>query len=85
MFRAEAGIKELKDNVDTLIVINNQNLLSSESVRKKPFLETFQLVNNVLYDGIKSVTYPIVRVWFFFLKLSSYINPSARSCQYRLC
>ena len=62
MKRAEEGIKALVDSVDTLIVINNQNLLSSESFSKRPLPEAFQLVNNILFDGIKSVTYPIVKV-----------------------
>ena len=62
MQRAEAGIKALQESVDTLIVINNQNLLSSESFSKRPLPEPFQLVNNIIYDGIKSVTYPIVKV-----------------------
>ena len=62
MQRAEAGIRALVENVDTLIVINNQNLMSSESFSKRPLPEAFQLVNNILFDGIKSVTYPIVKV-----------------------
>lgn len=87
MQRAEAGIKALQESVDTLIVINNQNLLSSESFSKRPLPEAFQLVNNILYDGIKSVTYPIVKVRHFTdRELNPHTlaspGPTARSSQH---
>lgn len=49
------GIEELKDNVDTLIVIPNQRLL--EIIDKDiSFLEAMRRVDDVLAQGVKSIS-----------------------------
>lgn len=55
MRSAEAGIEELQKHVDTLIVIPNQNLFL---VAKKDttFKEAFQLADEVLQQGVRSIT-----------------------------
>ena len=52
---AEAGIAELQQYVDTLIIIPNQNLfrIANEHTSWK---EAFQLADNVLYMGVRGVT-----------------------------
>ena len=55
MRAAEAGIAELQDHVDTLIVIPNQNLF----LVAKPettFKEAFELADEVLQQGVRSIT-----------------------------
>ncbi len=52
---AEAGILELQEYVDTLIVIPNQNLFRLASERT-PVKEAFKLADNVLYMGVRGVT-----------------------------
>ena len=55
MRAAEAGIDELQKHVDTLIVIPNQNLF----LVAKPdttFKEAFQLADEVLQQGVRSIT-----------------------------
>ena len=55
MRAAEAGIQELQNHVDTLIVIPNQNLF----LVAKPettFKEAFQLADEVLQQGVRSIT-----------------------------
>lgn len=59
MRAAEAGISELQNHVDTLIVIPNQNLF----LVAKPettFKEAFQLADEVLQQGVRSITDLIV-------------------------
>ncbi len=59
MRAAEAGIVELQNHVDTLIVIPNQNLF----LVAKPettFKEAFQLADEVLQQGVRSITDLIV-------------------------
>ena len=59
MRAAEAGINELQDHVDTLIVIPNQNLF----LVAKPettFKQAFQLADEVLQQGVRSITDLIV-------------------------
>ena len=59
MRAAEAGIAELQDHVDTLIVIPNQNLF----LVAKPettFKQAFQLADEVLQQGVRSITDLIV-------------------------
>ncbi len=52
---AEAGIAELQQYVDTLIIIPNQNLfrIANEHTSWK---EAFQMADNVLYMGVRGVT-----------------------------
>ncbi|WII72831.1 cell division protein FtsZ [Bdellovibrio sp. 22V] len=52
---AEGGLSELKDNVDTLIVIPNQKLLSV-AAEKTPLLETFKKADEVLLQAVKGIS-----------------------------
>lgn len=52
---ADGGLAELKDNVDTLIVIPNQKLLSI-STDKTPLLETFKKADEVLLQAVKGIS-----------------------------
>ncbi|MGY3766510.1 cell division protein FtsZ [Vagococcus vulneris] len=52
---ASEGISELKDNVDTLVIISNNRLL--EIVDKKtPMLEAFREADNVLRQGVQGIS-----------------------------
>ncbi len=55
MRAAEAGIAELQAYVDTLIVIPNQNLFKVAS-RDTGWKEAFEMADEVLYMGVRSVT-----------------------------
>ncbi len=57
---AEEGIKELQNNVDTLIVIPNQNLFRVAN-EKTTFADAFAMADQVLYSGVASVTDLMVR------------------------
>ena len=52
---AEAGIAHLRENVDTLIVIPNERLLSVVE-RRTTILEAFQEADNVLRQGVQGIT-----------------------------
>ena len=52
---AEAGIDELQKNVDTLIVIPNQNLFLVANPNTT-FKEAFHLADEVLQQGVRSIT-----------------------------
>ncbi|MEA1938531.1 MAG: cell division protein FtsZ [Pseudomonadota bacterium] len=52
---AEAGIRELQQYVDTLIIIPNQNLFRVAN-EKTGFAEAFKMADNVLYSGVRGVT-----------------------------
>ena len=52
---AEAGIAELQQYVDTLIVIPNQNLFRLANERTG-WKEAFKMADNVLYMGVRGVT-----------------------------
>lgn len=52
---AESGLSELKDNVDALIVIPNQKLLSI-SGDKTPLLDTFKKADEVLLQAVKGIS-----------------------------
>lgn len=55
MVLAESGIEELKDKVDTLIVIPNQRIL--EVVDKKlTLLEAFRVADSVLTHGVQGIS-----------------------------
>jgi len=55
MRQAETGIHELRDHVDTLIVIPNQRLL--EVVDKRtPLREAFQVADDVLRQAVQSIS-----------------------------
>ncbi|MCK0129006.1 cell division protein FtsZ [Erythrobacter sp. F6033] len=55
MRAAEAGIAELQDHVDTLIVIPNQNLFLIAKA-ETTFKEAFELADEVLQQGVRSIT-----------------------------
>lgn len=55
MSRAEEGVAELKERVDTLIVIPNQRLLSIVS-EKTPLREAFGLADEVLLHATKGIS-----------------------------
>jgi cell division protein FtsZ len=52
---AEAGITELQKNVDTLIVIPNQNLFRIANERTT-FADAFAMADQVLYSGVACIT-----------------------------
>ena len=53
--RAKAGIERLKENVNALIVILNDNLLKVAN-KNTPLKEAFFLANDVVKQGIQSIT-----------------------------
>jgi len=55
MRAAEAGIEELQQHVDTLIVIPNQNLFLIAKA-DTTFKEAFMLADEVLQQGVRSIT-----------------------------
>ncbi len=55
MRAAEAGIEELQKHVDTLIVIPNQNLFLVAKA-ETTFKEAFELADEVLQQGVRSIT-----------------------------
>ncbi len=52
---AEAGIKELAGNVDTLIIIPNQNLFRVANERTT-FADAFNMADEVLHSGVRGIT-----------------------------
>ena len=52
---ADYGLQELKDSVDTLIVIPNQKLLSISNERT-PLLDTFKKADEVLFQAVKGIS-----------------------------
>ena len=52
---AENGLALLKDHVDTLIVIPNQNLFKIAN-EKTTFAEAFKMADDVLYQGVCGIT-----------------------------
>lgn len=55
MRHADGGIQELKENVDTLIVIPNQKLLTIANDRT-PLVETFKKADDVLMQAVKGIS-----------------------------
>lgn len=55
MRQADAGIAQMQDYVDTLIVIPNQNLFRVAN-EKTTFADAFRMADSVLQSGIRSVT-----------------------------
>jgi cell division protein FtsZ len=53
--QADQGLSELRENVDTLIVIPNQKLLTIASERT-PLLETFKKADEVLLQAVKGIS-----------------------------
>ncbi|MDZ4762426.1 MAG: cell division protein FtsZ [Alphaproteobacteria bacterium] len=52
---AEKGIVELRSEVDTLIIIPNQNLFRIAS-RETTFAEAFNMADRVLHSGVRGIT-----------------------------
>ena len=52
---AEAGIKELEQYVDSLIIVPNQNLFKIAKSTTK-ITDAFKIASDVLFQGVKSVT-----------------------------
>ena len=52
---AEEGIKELRDQVDTLIVIPNDRLLSVVD-KRAPILDAFAVADDVLRQGVQGIS-----------------------------
>jgi cell division protein FtsZ len=55
MRHADGGVQELKENVDTLIVIPNQKLLTIANDRT-PLIETFKRADDVLLQAVKGIS-----------------------------
>ncbi|MBX2987502.1 MAG: cell division protein FtsZ [Bdellovibrionaceae bacterium] len=55
MKQAEEGLRELRESVDTLIVIPNQKLLSI-AMERTPLLETFKKADEVLLQAVKGIS-----------------------------
>ncbi len=55
MVSAEDGIEELKEYVDTLIVVPNQRILDSVD-KKLSLLEAFRVADSVLGHGVKGIS-----------------------------
>lgn len=55
MVAAEAGIEELRDKVDTLIVIPNQRILDVVD-KKLSLLEAFKVADSVLTQGVQGIS-----------------------------
>lgn len=55
MQAAEEGIENLKENVDTLIVIPNQRLMDVVD-KKMTLLDAFRLADNVLGQGVQGIS-----------------------------
>ena len=52
---AEAGLDELQQYVDTLLVIPNQNLFRVAN-ENTTFADAFKMADDVLYSGVRGVT-----------------------------
>ena len=52
--QANKGLAELKEYVDSLIVVSNNNLL--EIMGRKPISEAFEAADNVLRQGVQTIT-----------------------------
>ncbi|MFK8139392.1 MAG: cell division protein FtsZ [Bdellovibrionales bacterium] len=55
MKHADGGVTELKENVDTLIVVPNQKLLSISSERTS-LIDTFKKADEVLFQAVKGIS-----------------------------
>ncbi len=55
MIQAEAGEKELTDNVDALIIIPNNRLLSMAG-KNVPLLDAFKMADDILINAVKGIS-----------------------------
>ena len=51
---AEQGLAELQEFVDSLIIVSNNNLI--EVIGRRPLTEAFQAADNVLRQGVQTIT-----------------------------
>jgi cell division protein FtsZ len=61
--QAEAGLKELKKNVDALIVIPNQRLIDNAD-KGTSIIESFRMADNILYQGVQSISDLIIETGY---------------------
>jgi cell division protein FtsZ len=54
MRQANAGLEELRQNVDSIIVVSNDRLL--DSIGGRPMAEAFKEADNVLRQGVQTIT-----------------------------
>lgn len=54
MQSAADGLEELKEYVDSLIIVSNNNLI--EVIGRRPMTEAFQAADNVLRQGVQTIT-----------------------------
>lgn len=54
MDQALRGLEELRENVDSLIIVSNNQLL--EVIGRIPFIEAFREADNVLRQGVQTIT-----------------------------
>src|SRR5207249_4752856 len=54
LIAAEEGAQQLKDKVDTLIVVPNQRILQVID-KKTPILEAFRKIDSVLHQGVQGI------------------------------
>ena len=54
--RADVGIEKLKQHVNSLILISNDKLLKVAGNQKMSVINAFKMADNVLEQGIKSIT-----------------------------
>ena len=55
MMQAEAGIEELRQNVDTLIIIPNEKLLQVVE-KQTPIMDAFKMSDDVLRQGVQGIS-----------------------------
>lgn len=55
MMQADNGLKELRSSVDTIIIIPNDRLLATVD-RNTPFLKAFVIADEVLRQGVQSIS-----------------------------
>jgi len=58
---ANAGLKRLREKVDTIIVIKNDALISDEEIKTMSIREAFKLVDDILGKAIKGLAELILR------------------------
>jgi len=52
---AQSGLEQMRDNVDTLIIVPNQNLFRIANERTT-FADAFRMADDVLYSGVRGIT-----------------------------
>lgn len=52
--QAKSGLAELRENVDSIIVVSNDKLL--DAIGRKPLSEAFREADNVLRQGVQTIT-----------------------------